>query len=146
MAVAGAQYGWRLDLSEIAAIWRAGCIIRARMLDRIMDAYERDPSLQSLLLAEHFRDAVASAEGAWRKAVSLAVAAGVPTPAFSSTLAYYDGLRRARGPDKPDSGPARLFRRAYLPQARQARRVPHPLGARRRRGTDRLRAGALQGR
>ncbi len=67
MAVAGAQYGWRLDLREIAAIWRAGCIIRARMLDRIMDAYERDPSLQSLLLAEHFRDAVASAEGAWRQ-------------------------------------------------------------------------------
>jgi 6-phosphogluconate dehydrogenase len=98
MAVAGAQYGWRLDLSEIAAIWRAGCIIRARMLDRIMDAFERDPTLQSLLLAEHFRDAVASAEGSWRKAVSLAVDAGVPTPAFSSTLAYYDGLRRARGP------------------------------------------------
>ena len=98
MAVAGAQYGWRLDLREIAAIWRAGCIIRARMLDRIMDAYERDPSLQSLLLAEHFRDAVASAEGAWRQAVSLAVGAGVPAPAFSSTLAYYDGLRRARGP------------------------------------------------
>ena len=98
MAVASAQYGWSLNLSEIAAIWRGGCIIRARMLDRVMDAYERDSSLQSLLLADHFRDAVTAAEGAWRQAVSLAIAAGVPTPAFSSTLAYYDGFRRARGP------------------------------------------------
>ena len=57
-------------------------------------------ALQSLLLAEHFRDAVASAEGAWRESLSFAVAAGVPTPAFSSTLAYCDGLRRARGPAK----------------------------------------------
>src|SRR5271165_3338476 len=98
MAVASAQFRWRLNLSEIAAIWRGGCIIRARMLDRVMDAYERDPSLQSLLLADHFRDAVVAAEGAWRRAISLAIAAGVPAPAFSSTLAYYDGFRRARGP------------------------------------------------
>ena len=98
MAAASAQYGWRLDLREIAAIWRGGCIIRARMLDRVMDAYEREPSLATLLLADHFRDAVVTAERAWRQAVSLAIAAGVPTPAFSSTLAYYDGLRRARGP------------------------------------------------
>src|SRR5271157_3506475 len=85
MAVASAQYGWRLDLREIAAIWRAGCIIRARMLDRVMEAYEGDPALQSLLLADHFRDAVAAAEKGWRQTVSLAVAAGVATPAFSST-------------------------------------------------------------
>ena len=98
MSVASGQYGWRLDLREIAAIWRAGCIIRARMLDRIMDAYEREPVLASLLLAEHFRDAVAGAEAAWRKVVALAIAAGVATPAFSSTLAYFDGFRRARGP------------------------------------------------
>jgi len=98
MSAAGPQYGWRLDLRQIASIWRAGCIIRARMLDRIMEAYERDPSLANLMLADHFRDAVAGAEGAWRKVVSLAVQSGVPTPAFSSTLAYYDGFRRARGP------------------------------------------------
>ena len=98
MSVAGAQYGWNLNLREIAAIWRAGCIIRARMLDRIMEAYERAPSLANLLLADHFRDAVAGAESAWRSVVSLAVQSGVPTPAFSSTLAYYDGVRRARGP------------------------------------------------
>ena len=98
MSVASGQYGWRLDLREIAAIWRAGCIIRARMLDRIMEAYEREPVLASLLLAEHFRDAVAGAEAAWRRTVALAIAAGVATPAFSSTLAYFDGFRRARGP------------------------------------------------
>ena len=98
MSAASAQYGWRLNLAEIGSIWRAGCIIRARMLDRIMEAYEHDPALASLLLAEHFRDAVADAEGVWRKTVGFAVEHGVPAPAFSSTLAYYDGFRRARGP------------------------------------------------
>jgi 6-phosphogluconate dehydrogenase len=98
LSVASAHYGWGLNLTEIAAIWRAGCIIRARMLDRIMEAYEREPTLASLLLAEHFRDAVVGAEGAWRTVVGDAIASGVATPAFSSTLAYYDGFRRARGP------------------------------------------------
>ncbi|HTR14893.1 MAG TPA: NADP-dependent phosphogluconate dehydrogenase [Roseiarcus sp.] len=98
MSVAGPQYGWNLNLREIAAIWRAGCIIRARMLDRIMEAYEGEPALANLLLADHFRDAVAGAEGAWRSVLSSAVQSGVPAPAFSSTLAYYDGFRRARGP------------------------------------------------
>jgi len=98
MAAASAQFGWRLDLGEIAAIWRGGCIIRARLLDRIMEAYRDEPGLANLLLADSFRDAIVAAEGGWRRVVAAAVAAGVPTPAFSSTLAYYDGLRRARGP------------------------------------------------
>ena len=98
MSAASAQYGWRLNLSEIAAIWRAGCIIRARMLDRSMEAYVNEPALENLLLAEHFRSAVVGAEGAWRKVVGLAIASGVGTPAFSSTLVYYDEFRRARGP------------------------------------------------
>ena len=98
MRAAGKQYGWSLDLREIAAIWRAGCIIRARMLDRIMEAYERDPALANLLLADHFREAVSGAEGAWREVLALAIRSGVPTPAFSSSLAYFDGFRRARGP------------------------------------------------
>ncbi len=98
MGVASAQYGWRLNLGEIASIWRAGCIIRARMLDRIMEAYEREPALASLLLADHFRAAVVGAEAAWRKVAGFAIAHGVATPALSSTLAYYDGFRRARGP------------------------------------------------
>jgi 6-phosphogluconate dehydrogenase len=98
MSLAGAQFGWPLDLGEIAAIWRGGCIIRARLLDRIMEAYRAEPKLANLLLADSFADAVRGAEGAWRRVVAVAVAAGVATPAFSSTLAYFDGLTRARGP------------------------------------------------
>jgi 6-phosphogluconate dehydrogenase len=98
MSLAGAQYDWPLDLGEIAAIWRGGCIIRARLLDRIMEAYQAEPKLANLLLADSFAGAVAAAEGAWRRVVAGAIAAGVATPAFSSTLAYFDGLRRARGP------------------------------------------------
>ena len=118
---------------EIAAIWRGGCIIRARMLDRIMEAYEREPALASLLLAEHFRDAVAGAAAAWRKVVALAIAAGVATPAFSSTLAYFDGFRRAPRASQPAAGPARLFWRPHLSPARQAWRLSHALEPGRRR-------------
>jgi 6-phosphogluconate dehydrogenase len=98
MSAASEQYGWALNLGEIAAIWRGGCIIRARMLDRIMQAYAVAQPPANLLLAEDFRNAVAAAEGDWRRVVALAIERGVATPAFSSTLAYYDGLRRARGP------------------------------------------------
>ena len=82
----------------MATIWRGGCIIRARFLDRIKEAYERDAKLDNLLLDDYFLQAVVKAEQAWRQVIALAVANGVPTPAFSSSLAYYDGLRRARGP------------------------------------------------
>jgi 6-phosphogluconate dehydrogenase len=98
MSAASEQYGWGLNLGEIAAIWRGGCIIRARMLDRIMQAYAAPPPPANLLLAAYFRDAVVAAESDWRRVVALAVERGVATPAFSSTLAYYDGLLRARGP------------------------------------------------
>jgi 6-phosphogluconate dehydrogenase len=98
MAAASAEYGWDLDLGSLATIWRGGCIIRARFLDRIKDAYDADPELKNLLLAPYFRDAVAGAQDAWRRVITLAVELGVPTPAFSSSLAYYDGYRRERGP------------------------------------------------
>jgi 6-phosphogluconate dehydrogenase len=98
MATASAQYGWDLDLGSIATIWRGGCIIRARFLDRIKDAYAQRRDLESLLLAPYFRDAVAGAQDAWRRVVRTAVELGVPTPAFSSALAYYDGYRRERTP------------------------------------------------
>ena len=98
MAAASAQYAWGLDLGTIATIWRGGCIIRARFLNRIREAYAERPDLQSLLLAPYFRDAVASAQEAWRRIVCTAVELGVPTPAFSSALAYYDGYRRERTP------------------------------------------------
>jgi 6-phosphogluconate dehydrogenase len=98
IAAAADAYGWQVDLGGLATIWRGGCIIRARFLHRIREAYEADPGLRSLLLAEYFRDAVAEAQGAWRRVVAHAVELGVPTPAFASSLAYYDGVRRERGP------------------------------------------------
>jgi 6-phosphogluconate dehydrogenase len=98
MAAASAQHRWDLDLGAIATIWRGGCIIRARFLDRIKDAYQGQPDLPSLLLAPYFRDAVARTQDAWRRVVCTAVELGVPTPAFSSSLAYYDGYRRERTP------------------------------------------------
>ena len=98
MAAASKDYGWALKLGEVATIWRGGCIIRARFLDRIREAYDADPALSNLVLQDYFRNAVLKAEPAWRRVVSLAVRHGVAIPAFSSSLSYYDGLRRARGP------------------------------------------------
>jgi 6-phosphogluconate dehydrogenase, decarboxylating len=88
-----AEYGWDVDRGAMATIWRGGCIIRARFLDRIREAYEADPDLPSLLLAPYFAEAVRSGVASWRRVVSQAALGGVPTPAFSSSLAYYDGLR-----------------------------------------------------
>ncbi|GAA3462044.1 NADP-dependent phosphogluconate dehydrogenase [Saccharothrix longispora] len=98
MRAAGAEYGWDLDLGAMATIWRGGCIIRARFLDRIREAYDKEPALASLLVDDYFRDAVANAEAAWRRVVVKAVSAGVPAPGFVSALAYYDGLRSERLP------------------------------------------------
>ncbi len=98
LAAASAEYGWKMDLGTLATIWRGGCIIRARFLDRIRETYQAHPDDESLLLAPYFRDAVAANQDAWRRVVAAAVSAGVPTPAFSSALAYYDGFRRERGP------------------------------------------------
>jgi 6-phosphogluconate dehydrogenase len=98
IAAAADASGWDVELGGLATIWRGGCIIRARFLDRIREAYEADPGLRNLLFAGYFRDAVADAQDAWRRVVATAVTLGVATPAFSSSLAYYDGFRRERGP------------------------------------------------
>jgi 6-phosphogluconate dehydrogenase len=98
IAAAADAYAWDVELGGLATIWRGGCIIRARFLDRIREAYEADPGLRNLLFAEYFRDAVGDAQDAWRRVVAAAVELGVPTPAFASSLAYYDGFRRERGP------------------------------------------------
>ena len=98
IAAAADANGWDVELGGLATIWRGGCIIRARFLDRIREAYEADPGLRNLLFAEYFRDAVGQAQDAWRRVVATAVELGVPTPAFASSLAYYDGFRRERGP------------------------------------------------
>jgi 6-phosphogluconate dehydrogenase len=97
--VAGAaQYGWDIQKGEIAKIWRGGCIIRARFLNRITEAYAADPGLVALLTAPFFVDVVTRTQEAWRRVVAHAAAAGIPSPAFSSSLAYYDGLRADRLP------------------------------------------------
>jgi 6-phosphogluconate dehydrogenase len=98
MTAASHEYRWGLRLGEIAKIWRGGCIIRARFLDRITEAYTANSDIPNLILQDYFRDAVLKAEPSWRRVVTLAVEHGVPIPAFSSSLSYYDGLRRARGP------------------------------------------------
>ncbi len=92
------EYGWGIDRGAMATIWRGGCIIRARFLNRIREAYDDDPSLPSLLVAPYFAEAVSAGVGSWRRVVADAASAGVPVPAFSSSLAYYDGLRRDRLP------------------------------------------------
>ncbi|HSK91211.1 MAG TPA: NADP-dependent phosphogluconate dehydrogenase [Euzebyales bacterium] len=98
LSAASAEYGWDLDLGAIATIWRGGCIIRARFLDRIKQAYDAAPDLDNLLLAEYFREGVADGQAAWRRVVTRAVDAGIAVPALASALSYYDGIRRERLP------------------------------------------------
>ena len=98
IAAGGAAYGWNVDRGAMATIWRGGCIIRARFLDRIREAYDGDPALPSLLVAPYFAAAVRDGLDSWRRVVAQAAAAGIPVPAFSASLAYYDGLRRERLP------------------------------------------------
>jgi 6-phosphogluconate dehydrogenase len=92
------EYGWQIDSGALATIWRGGCIIRARFLNRMREAYDDNPQLPSLLVAPYFAQAVLDGVESWRRVVAGAARAGVPTPAFSSSLAYYDGLRRDRLP------------------------------------------------
>ena len=98
MARAAAEHSWPLDLAAIASIWRGGCIIRARFLDRIREAYAGRDEVPNLLLTQYCRDAVARCEPAWRRTVVTATEHGVAMPAFASSLSYFDGLRRAHGP------------------------------------------------
>ena len=98
LAMAAQEYGWRLDKGAVALMWRGGCIIRASFLDHIKKAYDEDPDLANLLLAPFFRDAIAVSQQAWRRVVATAVNCGVPVPALSSALAWYDGYRTERLP------------------------------------------------
>lgn len=89
---------WGISLRETARIWKAGCIIRARLLDAIMQAFSGGPEFANLVLAPHFRDLLGRHQPAWRHVVSLAAATGIPVPAFSTALSWYDSLRTARLP------------------------------------------------
>lgn len=98
MREASKEYGFALNYGDIALMWRGGCIIRSQFLNDIKQAYEQNPELENLLLADYFVAAMQQAEAGWRQAVILGIQMGIPTPAFSSALAYYDGYRSARLP------------------------------------------------
>lgn len=98
IAAGSAEYSWDLTPGDLATIWRGGCIIRARFLNRIKEAYENDPTLPSLILAPYFRNAIETAIDSWRRVVSTATLLGIPVPAFASSLSYYDALRAERLP------------------------------------------------
>jgi 6-phosphogluconate dehydrogenase len=98
MQAAAKTYGWNLNLGGIALMWRGGCIIRSAFLGKIKEAFDTDPALRNLLLAPYFRAALASADAAWRRLVAAAVGLGIPVPAMSSALAFYDGYRSERLP------------------------------------------------
>jgi 6-phosphogluconate dehydrogenase len=109
ISAASQEYGWNVNLADMAKIWRGGCIIRARLLSRITEAYTASPDLASLLVAPGFDTALTESQSSWRSVVSAAVLAGVPVPALSSTLAYYDSLRAERLPASLIQGLRDLF-------------------------------------
>ena len=90
------EYNWNINLGAVSKIWRGGCIIRAQFLNRIADAYDKNPELQSLIFDPYFKQAVANSVSSWRQVVANASLAGIPVPAFASSLSYYDGLRSPR--------------------------------------------------
>lgn len=92
------EFGWEINLGEVAKIWRGGCIIRAQFLNRITDAYRSKPNLLSLLFDDYFLKAIDDSLAAWREVVAMAALTGIPAPAFASSLSYYDGLRSERLP------------------------------------------------
>jgi len=93
-----AEYNWNLTPGDLATIWRGGCIIRAKFLNRIKDAYDAEPDLPTLLAAPYFRDAVEAGIDSWRRVVVTATQLGIPVPGFASALSYYDALRTERLP------------------------------------------------
>jgi 6-phosphogluconate dehydrogenase len=98
LGAASELYGWHLNFSDISSIWRGGCIIRARFLNRITEAYRKNPGLKNLILDPYFRDIIAATQANWRKAVQTAIGQGVAVPAFGAALAYFDSYRASRLP------------------------------------------------
>ena len=98
MRAAAENYGWRLNYGGIALMWRGGCIIRSVFLGEIKEAFDNNPDLENLMLESFFMEALEKAQVSWREVVAQAVSNGIPVPAMSSALAYYDGYRTARLP------------------------------------------------
>jgi 6-phosphogluconate dehydrogenase len=98
LAEAAKQYKWDLNYGGIALVWRAGCIIRSAFLGKIKEAFDRNPKLSNLLLDDYFHGVIERCQASWRRVVAQAVGAGVPVPAFSTALSFYDGYRSERLP------------------------------------------------
>ncbi|GEQ38198.1 6-phosphogluconate dehydrogenase [Tetragenococcus halophilus] len=98
LRAASDEYDWNLPFGEIAKIWRAGCIIRAQFLQKITDAYDKDPDIDNLLLDDYFKEIAEKYQQAVRDVIGVAVQAGVPVPTFSSAIAYFDSYRAKRLP------------------------------------------------
>ncbi|MFM8253434.1 MAG: decarboxylating NADP(+)-dependent phosphogluconate dehydrogenase [Planctomycetota bacterium] len=98
LQAAAKEHNWPLNYGDCALLWRGGCIIRAQFLDRIKEAFDAQPQLENLLLAPYFTEAVKKSQKAWRQVISLATQLGLPLPAFSTALAYYDSYRLASLP------------------------------------------------
>jgi 6-phosphogluconate dehydrogenase len=92
------EYGWDITPGDLATIWRGGCIIRAKFLNRIKEAFDADPHLPTLIAAPYFRSAISAAIDSWRRVVVRATELGIPIPGFASALSYYDALRTERLP------------------------------------------------
>ena len=95
---AAKEFGWKLNNGPIALLWRGGCIIRSRFLEDIKKAFDKNPTLENLLLDDFFKAAISKAQPAWRRVVATAIQLGLPVPGFSAALTYYDGYRRGRLP------------------------------------------------
>ena len=98
LQAASEEQGWDLKYGELALLWRGGCIIRAAFLERIKEAFDREPGLENLLLDPYFKNAVDSCQAGWRRVVATSARIGVPIPAIGSALNYYDGYRSERLP------------------------------------------------
>jgi 6-phosphogluconate dehydrogenase len=98
MREAAKEYKWNLNYGGIALVWRGGCIIRSAFLGKIKEAFDRDKNLSNLLMDKYFRGVIARCQTSWRRAVAKAVQMGVPVPAFTTALAFYDGYRSERLP------------------------------------------------
>jgi 6-phosphogluconate dehydrogenase len=98
LRAAAREHGWKPDLGGIALVWSGGCIIRSVFLGDIKKAFDASPDLENLLLAPFFTSALARYQESWRRTVVQAISLGIPTPAFGSALAFYDGYRSARLP------------------------------------------------
>ena len=98
MQAAAKEYGWNLNYGGIALMWRGGCIIRSAFLEKIKEAFDKEPGLSNLLLSPYFKEKINKAQEGWRRVVAAAAMQGIPVPAFSTALAYYDGYRAERLP------------------------------------------------